>query len=115
MSVPRAGMRRCDQSQHAEDARAGVLEVRLTVPRFGRQFVAAGEPVPAGYFSDESDGGLSWSESPRRAAGEPFVDAAKDGAKFGSHDCERLQQLTLVDSCYHLLGVRKMLRTLCER
>ena len=55
-------------------------EVRLAVPRFGKQFVAAGDSVPAGYFSDDSDSGLSWSESPRRAAGPTPSDGIRDGA-----------------------------------
>jgi len=49
------------------------------VPRFGRQFLAAGDSVPAGYFSDESDGGLSWSESPRRSAAPTPGDNVRHG------------------------------------
>ena len=59
---------------------AGALEaVRMSVPRFAKEFVAAESVMPAGYFSDES--GLSWSESPRRPAGRAPVDAAPDGAR----------------------------------
>ncbi len=54
-------------------------DVRLAMPRFGRQFVA-GDSTPAGYFSDDSDGGLSWSESPRRSAAPTPGDGVRDGA-----------------------------------
>ena len=49
------------------------------MPHFGKQFVAAGDSMPAGYFSHDSDSGLSWSQSPRYAAGPTPSDGIRDG------------------------------------
>ena len=79
----------------------GLLDVRVAVPRFGRQFVAAGDSKPAGYFSDDSDGGLSWSESPRRAAGPASTDVARDGARVTLLSWNPAARLPLLQSCKH--------------